>query len=349
MERRRFGAVPVSFRATRASNWLTRSKLNALQPTLFFHARDRLSLALQAGHFKLLNGLADHAAFKGLDVEVVTYHASTQDLALDHGGHCHIFMDDRPAYGPNAVHCVPSYLHGYWFFDEIGTRNNSLMRIHKFDPRPMAGDYAREIHAQLHARFVEANKSKFDQAARGATLEPGALCFFAQDFKAPKNHKHYLTVPEMITATIAAKGTRHLYIKPHPNQTVEDLEILARYHDPANGVEISQASIHDLLAVASCALTLSSAVGFEAFLHKKPVVLAGQTDFWQNAITVTDATKLAGAVDEAMHHPWPYEKFLVWYLRQMCVEDANWCLPRVLERLHRKGFLWADKEDKGWF
>ena len=45
---------------------------------------------------------------------------------------------------------------------------------------------------------------------------------------------------------------------------------------------------------------------------------------------------------------WYFEKFLVWYLRQMCIEDANWCLPRVLERLHRKGFIWADT-GRGWF
>lgn len=338
----------MSFAATRASNWLTRAKLNALPQTLFFHARDRLSEALQAGHFKLMNGLADHARFKGLDVEVVTFSAATQDLALEQGGHCHIFMDDRPAYGLNALHCVPSYLHGFWFFDEIGSRNNSLMRLHRFDPRPMAGDYAREVHAQLHARFVDANLSKFDQAPRGAVLEPGALCFFSQDFKPPKHHHHYLSVPQMIEAAIAAKGDRRLYIKPHPVQTVAELEVLASYHNPGAGVEISQASIHDLLAVASCVLTVTSAVGFEAFLHKKPVVLAGQTDFWQNAVTVTDPVKLVAAIKEATTRVWPHEKFLVWYLRQMCVEDANWCLPRVLERLHRKGFLWADA-DKGWF
>ena len=338
----------MSFRATRASKWLTRSKLDGLPPTLFFHARDRLSDALQASHFKLMNGLADHAKFKGLDIEVVTFSAATQDLALEHGGHCHIFMDDRPAYGRNAVHCVPSYLHGYWFFDEIGTRNNSLMRLHRFDPRPMAGDYAREVHAQLFARFVETNTSKFEQVPRGTALEDGALCFFSQDFKAPRYHHHYMTVPQMIEAAIATKGKRRLYIKPHPVQTVEELEILAKYHNPAHGVEITQASIHDLLAAASCVLTLSSAVGFEAFLHKKPVVLGGQTDFWQNAITVTDPGKLGEGIDEAMKRKWYHEKFLVWYLRQMCVEDANWCLPRVLERLYRKGFLWSDP-GKGWF
>ena len=338
----------MSFRATRASTWLTRAKLNALPPTLFFHARDRLSEALQAGHFKLLNGLADHAKFKGLDIEVVTFSATTQDQAIDHGGHCHIFMDDRPAYGRNALHCVPSYLHGFWFFDEIGTRNNSLMRLQKFDPRPMVGDYARDVHAQLVSRFVDANRSKFEQVPRGAVLQDGALCFFSQDFKTPKHHLNYLTVPQMIEAAIAAKGARRLYIKPHPVQTVEELAVLAAYHRPDLGVEISQASIHDLLAVASCVLTLTSAVGFEAFLHKKPVVLGGQTDFWQNAVTLTDAAQMPHAIAEAMDRKWPHEKFLVWYLRQMCVEDANWCLPRVLDRLHRKGFLWADP-GKGWY
>lgn len=348
MERRSAGLVPVSFKATRSTAWLTRAKLNSLPPTLFFHARDRLSEALQAGHFKLMNALSDHARFRGVDVEIITYSPTTQDMAIEHGGHSHIFMDDRPAYGRNAFHCVPSYLHGFWFFDEIGTRNNSLMRVNRFDPRPMAGDYAREFHALLFARFAEANKSKFEQAPLGMVLEQGSLCFFAQDFKAPRHHLHHMSVPQMIEAAIEAKGNRRLYIKPHPVQTGEELDILTSYHAPERGVEVTQASIHDLLAAAACALTLTSAVGFEAFLHKKPVVLGGQTDFWQNAITATDPGKVAVAMSEAMDRKWPHEKFLVWYLRQMCVEDANWSLPRVLERLHRKGFLWAD-QDKGWF
>lgn len=338
----------MSFGPLREPKWLTTARLNAAAPTVFFHARDKLAQALLAGHFRLLGGLADHARLTGQAVEVITFDPAAQDRAMGQGGHTHIFMDDRPAYGPNAVHCVPSYLHGFWFFDELGTRNNSVMRLAKFDPRPMSGDFARDQHAQLVARFVTANRSKFDQAPRGADLEPGSVCLFAQDFKPPRHHKHYMTMPQMIEAAIAAKGARRLYIKPHPGQTLEELGALSTYHDPKGGVEISQASIHDLLAVADVCLTLTSAVGFEAFLHKTPVVLGGQTDFWQNAVTLTDPTRMAEAIEAAMAKDWPHEKFLVWYLRQMCVEDALWCLPRVLERLHRKGFLWAD-QGKGWY
>lgn len=338
----------MSFRATRASGWLTRAKLDALPPTLFFHARDRLSKGLLAGHFALMNALADHARFKGLDTEVVTFKDSTQDLALEHGGHCHIFMDDRPAYGPNALHAVPSYLHGYWFFDEIGSRNNALTRLHRFDPRPMALDFALDHHAQLRARFVDTNRSKFEQAPRGAALEAGSLCFFAQDFKAPRHHRHYFSAPQMIEAAIAARGGRRLYIKPHPNQSAEELEILGRYHAPGKGVEVTLASVHDLLAAADCALTLSSAVGFEAYLHRTPVILGGQTDFWHSAVTLTDAARMPEALDHALTHPWHFEKYLVWYLRQMCAEDSPRGLPKVLERLHHKGQLWADT-GKGWF
>lgn len=339
----------MSLGATRAANWLTRGKLDALPPTLFLHARDRLAASLQAGHFRLLTTLADHARFAGLDVEVVPFSPDLQDLAVRQGGHCHIFMDDRPVYGANALHCVPAYLYDFWFFDEIGSRNNSLMRLHRFDPRPMAGDYAREFHARLVAKFVETNRSKHEQAPRGADLSEGALCFFAQDFSTPRHHRHFMTAPQMIEAAIAARGKRKLYIKPHPNQPAHELEILARYHAPKAGVEVTQASIHDLLAAAGCVLTLSSAVGFEAFLHKKPVVLGGQTDFWQNAVTVTGVGRLGAAVEEAMSRRWHPEKFLVWYLRQMCVEGAERSLPRVLERLHRKGFAWADHDRRGWF
>lgn len=321
-----------------------------LPDTVFFHARDKLAEGLAKGYFKLLEALAAHAIVAGWGVEVVTYSAEGQDIALSNPRHLHVFMDDRPAYAANAVHCVPTYLHGYWYFDEIGSRNNSLLRLRKFDPRPMSGDWAREVHAGLVAKFVDANLTKFPQAARGAVaVEPGCLAFFAQDFKPPRHHRHHLQVIQMIDAAITAKGHRPLYIKPHPNQTLAETETLARYHNPRQGVHLTHASIHDLLAAADCVLTVTSAVGFEAFLHKTPVVLGGQTDFWQNAITLTDPARMSNAIEAALTRHWPHEKFLVWFLKHNCLEDVPGSLPEVLARLHRKGFPFADAGGQGFF
>jgi len=338
------------FKTQRPEGWLRPKQLDKLPDTLFFHARDKLADGLGKGHFKLLDALAEHAAQAGWRVEMVPFSAAGQDMAVANPRHLHIFMDDRPVYALNAVHCVPTYLHGYWYFDEIGSRNNSLLRLRKFDPKPMSGDWARQIHAGLVAKFVDRNLTKFPQADRGAVaVEPGCLAFFAQDFKPPRYHKHHLQVVEMIEAAIAAKGRRALHIKPHPNQTLEETETLARFHDPQNGVHLTQASIHDLLAAADCVLTVTSAVGFEAFLHRKPVVLGGQTDFWHNAITLTDPARMAEAIDAALSRPWPHEKYLVWFLKHNCLEDHAGSLPELLVRLHRKGFAFADAAGQGFF
>jgi len=326
------------FGPARGAGWLTARRLQAMPDSVVFHARDKLAEGLGRGFFKLLDALAGHAQGLGWGVEVVEFSARGQDIAIACPRHLHVFMDDRPVYAPNAVHSVPGYLQGYWYFDEIGSRNNSAQRMRRFDPRPMDGTWAREFHGQLVRRFVEANLTKFPQAARGTeAIAPGCLAFFAQDFKPPRYHRHFLTVPQMIEAAIAARGARPLWIKPHPNQTLEEMEVLSRYHAPAAGVQVTQASIHDLLAAADCVLTVTSAVGFEAFLHRKPVVLAGQTDFWQNAVTLTDPARMAEAIEAAMGRSWPHEKFLVWFLRQNCLEDSPASLPQVLERLARKG------------
>lgn len=329
---------------------LTPDRLADLPPTLFFHARAKLAQALEKRHFKLLTAFADHARGQGWRVEVLDAAAGQHEIAADFPQHLHVFMEDRPFYARNIFHCVPSYVRGYWFFDQIGTRNNSLARLAPFDAEAVPKRKAERFLAKLQSEFVSQNRSKFEQAPRGAeAIEPGCLAFFAQDFKPPKHHAHYLSVPQMIEAAIAAKGQRALYIKPHPNQSFDELETLSRYHDPSQGVHVVTASIHDLLAACDCALTLSSAVGFEAFLHGKPVVLGGQVDFWQNAITLTDAAQMPGALAAAMARDWPHAGFLHWYLQLFCLEDRPEDLPRLLARLHQRGYALGDASGAGFF
>ena len=317
--------------------------------TLFFHARGKLADSLSAGKFKLLAAFAAHAAACGWGVRILNYAATSREMAMA-GGHLHVLMEDNPLYAPNCFHSVPSYLRGYWYFDEVASRNNSSHRLRKFDPRPMSDTFAKGFQAKLLDQFAGNNFSKFPQAMRGSeVINPGAIAFFAQDFLPPRFHKHYMTVTQMIDAGLAARGARPFYIKPHPNQSAAELATLAAYHRPDKGVHVTNASIHDLLAACDLVLTLTSAVGFEGFMHGKPLVLGGQTDFDHNAVTLTNPGRMAEAMAEALARDWPHAKFLVWYLKQNCLEDSPRALPALLERVHAKGYAFADAEGRGFY
>lgn len=300
---------------------------------------------LTGGSFRLLSALARHAGAH-LPVAVVAYDADSHAAAAD-PTHVHILMEDRPLYAPTAFHCVPSYLHGFWFFDEVATRNNSSARLARFDPRVIAAPFADALARRLADRFVARNRSKFDQPPRGQPVPAGCLAFFAQDFRTPLHHRHHMTVPRMLDALIAARGDRPVVIRAHPNQKPDEIAALADRIGP--GVSVSHASIHDILAACACTVTVTSACAFEGFLHGRPAVLGGQTDFAQNAVTLTDPARMADALAAATGRDWPHDRFLAWYLTKHCVRDRVADLPELLARMHRKGIAWADPAGRGFY
>ena len=336
------------FDTINSGRWLTEERLTSLPTSLIFHARPKLATSLSEGKFKFLNALAGFAKGQGLELHLTHFSREVQRVVMADDAHFHILMDDMPGYSLNTMFCVPSYVRGHWFFDEIGTRNNSLNRLERFHPELISDAKAKAFFAKLNRKQIEANRSRLPQPPRGQVLQQGALCLFVQGFTDQPYHRHYMSAPEFIEAAIAAKGQRKLYIKAHPTQKPDELEVVQSYHNPANGVEVIDASIHDMLPIAHCVLTLTSAVGIEAFLHEKPVVLGGQTDFWQNAITLTEPHKLAAAIAESTSRSWPYKKFLYWFFQEQLIEDSADSLPGALEKLHRKGWLWADA-GRGWF
>lgn len=331
-----------------SGRWLTSEKLDSLPPALIFHARPKLANSLLEGKFRFLNALAGHARDQGLELFITHFSREGQRMAMGDTLHHHILMDDMPGYALNTMFCVPSYLRGFWFLDEIGTRNNSTQRIAPFHPGLIDPAEAEAFHARLQRRHIEVNRSRLPQPPTGKALEKGALCLFVQGFTDQPYHRHYMSAPEFIEAAIAAKGARKLYIKAHPTQKPDELEVVQSYHNPDAGVEVIDASIHDMLPIAHCVLTLTSAVGIEAFIHEKPVVLGGQTDFWQNAITLTNPEKLGQAIDAAVARDWPHKAFLTWFFQDKLLGDHEKSLPEALEKLHRKGWLWADT-GRGYF
>jgi hypothetical protein len=328
--------------------WLERC--GDLPTSLIFHTKGPHAERLLAGGFRLLGALADHAAAQGWRVEAVAFTPASPAFAAADTRHLHVLMEDHPAFGPRVFHAVPSYLRGWWFFDELATRNNSSARLRPFDPRPMSADFATRFCDRLRGQFAGRNLTKFPQRDRGEVKVPkGCIAFVAQGFDVPPHQVHYLPVTALLEAAVKARGDRPLVIKPHPKNSFAELEQLAALHDPKGGVHVLDASIHDLLDACACVVTVTSAVAFEGFLHGKPAILAGQTDFAQNAITLTDGARLPDALDAALSRDWPHDRFVTWYLRGTCIEDKVDSLPKVLHRIHRKGIALGDATGRGWF
>lgn len=309
---------------------------------MFIFGRPQALQSVVAGRLKLVELLARYALAAGVKVELVGEPHANPEFARE-AFHLRLFLADRALYTVNAFHSVPAYLRGHAYFEETGTRNNSSIRLKSFDPALVTPARAKWFADRLRDQFVTRNASKLKQSPRGAfPVEPGCLAVFAQDFAPPRWHAHHLSVPQMLNAVIAARGGRTVYIKPHPANSPAELAHLAALHDPARGVTVTDASLHDLLANAACAISVTSACCFEGFLHHVPAVLCGQTDFHHNAITLTDASRMAEAIAAAIARKWDHDRYLTWFLQDECVEDGPAGLPRALSRLHRKGFAWAD-------
>jgi capsule polysaccharide modification protein KpsS len=88
-------------------------------------------------------------------------------------------------------------------------------------------------------------------------------------------------------------------------------------------LRVVDANIHDMLAQAAVAVTINSAVGIEAHLHRVPVVLCGQTDFHHAAVTVKARGDMDAGIAQAEATNWPHDAYLHWYFAGQCLNAGK--------------------------
>ena len=129
---------------------------------------------------------------------------------------------------------------------------------------------------------------------------------------------------QMLTALLKRDDPRPIIVKPHPRDTnPQTRRYLARLAARDGRVQVVDANIHDMLARAAVAVTINSAVGIEAHLHKVPVVLCGRSDFHHAAVTVTDRREMDAAIALAEATVWPHDAYLQWYFAERCLNAGT--------------------------
>ncbi len=311
-------------------------------PCAYFYCPEYLYKATEAGELDCLNLVAEVCAQKGYRPILLNDPRAWVDDLLATDRHLHILIKDEPRTpAKNVFYCVPSYLNGYWYFDTKGVRNNSSTRDAAFEATSINPERAAKFHANLMAQFIGLNVSKFPQADTDGTEFPtGAIFIASQKFQPIEYCPYYIEYPALIAACIAQRGDRPVIIKPHPMQKPTELDILNQFHDPENGVHVSDASIHAILAHSDLVITQSSAVAFEALIHEVPSILAGPADFHHMLETINDVSKLAPAMATALNSDLPYAAYLFWFLREQMIKPAQ--ANNAMNRIKRV-FRQADK------
>lgn len=244
---------------------------------------------------------------------------------------------------PRVLNTAPAYILPFWYLDPVGVFGASSLHDAHFEAPAQPEDAAKAFFERQRRRLVEGRQSRIIQPKEVTRLPKGAIAVFLQGWSEPTERPRHMPEDEMIEAVLADTGGRPVIVKPHPSTAdLASFELIAKLKKRP-GVTVTNANIHDMLAVADLSVSLCSSVALEGMLHRCPAVLFGRSDLHHCATTVTHAQDWPAARERALAQNWPYEAFIYWFLARNSINaGAPDLWAKSLERFARAGVSAAD-------
>ena len=260
----------------------------------------------------------------GIHVETVVHDRITTFATVEATAGLHV-IDHGNLRHPRVLNTGIAYIYPFWNLDPWGIRALSSITSKVFDPSAVNASEAAEFSSRLRKRLVGARISPYPQAEALVDLpEDHIAVLFQSEAHRGVAETCYLSMRQMLAALLARNDPRAIVVKPHPrDKDRKTRTYLARLAARDSRLQVVDANIHDILGRASVAVTINSAVGIEAHLHRVPVVLCGHSDFHHAAVTVTDRFGLDAAIAKAVSTDWPHEAFLHWYFAEQCLNAGR--------------------------
>ncbi len=241
---------------------------------------------------------------------------------------------------PRVLNAGIAYIYPFWNLDPTGIRAFSSIGGQKFRPAQLDGAAAKRFFGRLQARLVEGRQSRYEQPndIEDLPARAAAAVFFQSENHRIVGETCYLDRWQMLLTTLEACDGAPVIVKPHPRElSQETFDQLLAWQQDYPQLHIALGNIHDIIAASERIVTINSAVGIEAYLHRKPVYLCGQTDFHHIATTAQNADMLRDAL-RADIQPRQYAKYIYWYFAKCCVSSgAQDLAERVVARIGAQG------------
>jgi hypothetical protein len=281
---------------------------------------------------------------RGIKTRMVLHNRETAlaEIAADDAFH---IVDHGRIQHPRALNSASAYLMPFRYLDPQGVRGFSSLGAVRFDAADQDPAQAAAFFAMLQGRFVAERQSRYDQPDEILDIPEQCIAVFLQSETHRKvGETCHLTMRHMIKALLARDDPRPIVVKPHPRDTdLDTFGWLARKAKKDARLQILPANIHDMLARADVVVTINSAVGIEAMLHRVPVVLCGSADFHHICETVQSRDGMEAGVQRAearkVADDWPFEAYLHWFYGQMCFDPtAPDFIDRFIARVAAQGY-----------
>lgn len=268
---------------------------------------------------RLTEGLRDRGvgvAITALNRERVEQQITEEAAAV------HVINHGRVQH-PRAWNAGIAYVYPFWNMDPAGIRAFSSIGQIRFRPADIDPEIARPFFRQMRQRLLGKRTSRYEQPAGVAPVPQGAVAVFLQsEAHRMVGETCYLDRWEMLRSTCAATDGP-VVVKPHPrDQQPETRAMLQDLQSEFPHLEVFDGNIHDALSAARKVVTINSAVGIEAYLHRKPVILCGQSDFHHIADTARSTDDLRQLL-QAEPKKRAFDKFIWWYFGHHCLSTTE--------------------------
>lgn len=299
-------------------------------------ALEKARAGMKPFYRNLTGGLAD----LGHDVCLLEHNRDTALATVQSDQRFHVIDHGRIRHS-RVLNAGIAYVYPFWNLDPWGIRAFSSIAEASFDPALVPQQKAQEFFGRLHHRLVKKRASRYPQPTEiTGDLPKGSIAVFLQsDAHREVGETCYLSRRQMVETVLDAAGGCPVIVKPHPRDlALETFEWLDGLTRDWPSLTVSDANIHDILSVAETVVTINSAVGIEAYLHRVSVILCGHADFLHICHTARTPEDLAALLVADLPAQ-PVEAYLYWYFRQNCLAAGDPALiERFLGRVAQTGF-----------
>ncbi|MGR3539960.1 MAG: hypothetical protein ACU0BS_00825 [Hasllibacter sp.] len=244
---------------------------------------------------------------------------------------------------PGVLNAAIAYVDRWWHLDPSGVLCRSSVAADEWDPAATPRAAARAFFADLRARHVATRRSRYSQPREAASdLPEGCIAVFLQGRSPLTEMARRFSTQAMIKAACRGGGGRPVRVKPHPQRShLDELLAVTEMAEEGHDIDLYEGNLHDLLAACAATVSISSAGSFEGFLHRKPAILFGHSDFHHYAHAVPDQTPegFAATLARALVPRRTYAHYVHWYLKGHCLNAGDpRLMRRVLARMRQVGW-----------